>query len=223
MSHIIHPIFDECRKYTLDPYWQERFKQCSMNKFPRFMRYDSNRCIISIKRDIPPKIHENYSIDIQNPIKTYEMIMTIFRDILGLHSPRDIQISQEEIEDIKRKRVINLNCEWNKIKPKNIKEQLITNYVVTLQELYQLKPSEIRHLSSIIQIGFQFKNIQSQDIDYVNGVIKNISTLKFDETTRTFELSRKLDGKVKSEKYVQIDPIMKKLKAYIKIYNNRDG
>lgn len=32
---IIYPIFTECAQFTIDPYWQQVFEECSKGHFPR--------------------------------------------------------------------------------------------------------------------------------------------------------------------------------------------
>ncbi len=34
-KHLFEPLFDQCRFYTYDPYWQEMFANCAKNRFPR--------------------------------------------------------------------------------------------------------------------------------------------------------------------------------------------
>jgi hypothetical protein len=93
---------------------------------------------------------------------------------------------EENLEEQKAKAQENMMCEWKKIKPRNLKDQLIMDYIATLKTKYSLTPAEVRHLTSVVQLGFQFHSLTSSDVEYNNGVIENINNLEFCPKTRKF-------------------------------------
>ena len=60
------------------------------------------------------------------------------------------------------------------------------DYTATLKEKYDLTEQETKSLISVIQIGFQFKSISQDDVDFSEGVINDIKGLKFHKKTRKF-------------------------------------
>jgi hypothetical protein len=72
--------------------------------------------------------------------------------------------------------------DWKKIKPKYIKNILITHFVLKKQKEFFLTEKESIRLYSTIQLGIQLKTISSTDILYKKGEVLDIETLIFDNT-----------------------------------------
>jgi hypothetical protein len=51
----IFPIFEECGKYTLDPFWKEKFTELANNIFPEGLSYDVKNHKFIIKLGKTPK------------------------------------------------------------------------------------------------------------------------------------------------------------------------
>lgn len=184
---VIYPLFEECKGYTLDPYWQEQFSNFAANRFPQGVRYDQNRRNLVLKLDGKTEI---VALPENNPSETFQIIMKILKSRLNLRSTRDLKIQRQEmeenLEEQKAKAQEHMLCEWRKIKPRNLKDQLIMDYIATLKSKYSLTPAEVRHLTSVVQLGFQFHSLSSSDVAYKNGVIENIDHLEFCPKTRKF-------------------------------------
>jgi hypothetical protein len=71
--------------------------------------------------------------------------------------------------------------DWKKIKPKYIKNILITKFVLSKKEQYNLTEKESIRLYSIVQLGLQLKTITHTDIVYEDGEILDITVLVFDD------------------------------------------
>ena len=219
--NIIHPIFTECQQYTLDEYWNDIFLACACNKFPRGMRYDEKSFTISVRpisQGGKSKI-ENIEVP-QTSKELYLCMMDLFKEKLGLYSPRDIRIKKEELEDIQNRHRINLDCEWKKLKPKSTKDTMITNYVAFLKIKYNLSPKEARELLNTVNIGFQFKKLDSDHVDYEKGEIKNIEGLVFDADARKFSLTNKPKKTSKTEKAKNTQKFSQALDRYFRDYHN---
>jgi len=184
MSVTIHPVFLECKNYTLDPYWKEKFDNFSRNKFPQGIRYDSTHQNLILKLD--NKKTEIVALPIDDPAYTFQTMMKILQDKLNMRSNRDVTLQKEEMNNFCSQNVYEMDCEWKKIKPKNLKDQLIMDYIAKVKEKHNLNDKEVKNLVSIIQIGFQFRSLSQDDVEFSNGIITDIRNLVFDKKTRKF-------------------------------------
>jgi hypothetical protein len=214
MTNIVHQIFEECKSFTLDPYWKEHFKNFSFNKFPKGVRYDPKQKNLILK--IEGKKQEVIALPEDNPSKTFEIVMRIMRENLDFRSTRDLKIQQDEMSEIQKNRVTDMDCEWKKLKPKHLKDQLIMDYIAQLKTKYSLSSDEVKQLISKIQLAFQFKNLSQDDVVYSDGVIKSITGLKFLKSSRKFTVpdsqctsSKPKPEKVSNKFYVSIDKFMR--------------
>lgn len=185
MASVIHPIFEECKNYTLDPFWKEKFSNFACNKFPHGIRYDSAHGNLILKLD--GKRTEVIGLPESDPSLVFKIVMKILKEKLDMNSNRDIKIRKEEMENFSQKGICDLNCEWKKIKPKHLKDQLITDYIAKLKQKHDLSPVEVKNLISVVQLGFQFRAFSQDSVDYSDGVVKNIEGLVFDSKTRKFK------------------------------------
>jgi hypothetical protein len=188
---IIFPIFEECKNFILDPFWKEQFSNFSHNQFPHGMKYDQAHHNLILRTDKKTEIialpgDNSGSFTEKDTIETFQILMKVLREKLNISSTRDLKVKEGEVEEALKKRALDINCEWKKIKPKYIKEQLVTTYIGTLKERYSLSLTEVRQLTSIVQIGFQFKAFSQDDVVYSNGIVTSIKGLKFDKKNRIF-------------------------------------
>lgn len=198
---IIHPIFQECEKYTLDPYWQDIFHKCACNRFPRGIRYEWRKNIVYVRLPGGPvgksKI-ETFHLP-KESTEIFEMMMTIFHDF-GLRSKRDMDIKKDELLKIRKERSVNLDCQWKDLKPKYLKDRMISNFVLYLKEKHNLSTKESKNLLITIDLGFQLKQLNPEDIEYEKGKITEIQGLEFDSEKRNFYVSRKIKKCSKTDK-----------------------
>lgn len=177
-------IFEECSKYTLDGFWIEQFQNFAQNKFPQGVRYDHAQNALILKIDGKKDVIELS----QNPEKTFQIVMSILKNKLNLRSTRDLKLQKSEINKLIEQRVCDTNCEWAKIKPKNLRDQLIMNYITYLKNKYSLNPMELRRLIALINMGFKFKYISQNDVVYKNGKILKIECLQINKKTKEFKI-----------------------------------
>ncbi len=93
--------------------------------------------------------------------------------------------------------------DWKKLKPRALKDELIMNYVMKLIEEHDLEPKESRTLLTTIYLGFQYKKLTADHVDYENGVINNIIGLEIDPKEKKFYITNEPKVISKSEKTVQ--------------------
>src|SRR5207253_3397236 len=181
---IIYPHILACRDLTLDPYWKEIITSCASNKFPKGVKYDNIRGIIHVRYEgsggkscgtesivLPDKTEELYS-----------KLMHSFKNLIGLRSPSDIKLGRDVLEDIRKKNEIDIDCEWKKLKPRFFKNYILMNYAISKIYEHNLPPKKSNTLYKLIQLGFQFKQLSSDDIEYKKGTITNIKGLKYDSS-----------------------------------------
>lgn len=211
---IIHPIFDACKSFTLDPYWKEVFSNFARNRFPQGVRYDAIHRTIVLRMDANKKPEVIALSD--KPTETFQTMMRILREILGMRSARDLKLQREQMEDANQKRLVDLKCEWKKIKPKNVKDQLIMDYITRLNEEYKLTTAELKQLIAIVQLGFQFHCLTSDSVVYVDGRVEKIEDLEFDPDTRIFTIPDPPASSLRSEKQVRCNRFYTAIDRFVK-------
>jgi len=216
---VIHPIFLECKNYTFDPYWKEKFDNFSKNKFPQGVRYDANHQNLILKID--GKKTEIIALPVEDPAYTFQILMKILQERLNMRSNRDITLQKEEMDNFCSQNVCEMECEWKKIKPKNLKDQLIMDYIAKLKEKHNLNDRETKNLVSTIQIGFQFRSLSQEDVEFSNGTIHNIENLTFDKKTRKFTVPEYGAPTKAANKTVKIDKFYSGMKKFIRDNNLR--
>lgn len=219
---LIYPIFAECKDYTLDPFWQDIFLKCACNRFPKNLRYNNKNHTINIKTSCAGGRSKTEVISISdNPIEIFQVMMLIFREKLGLRSTRDLQTQALELEDIKQQIKIDLDCDWKKLKPRALKDELIMNYVMKLVEDYDLEPKDSKTLLTTIYLGFQYKKLTAEHVDYEKGVIKNIIGLEIDPEEKKFYITNEPKIINKSEKTVQTRRLWRDIDKFLRDYRSK--
>lgn len=204
-AHVLYPIFAQCAKYTLDPFWKEIFMNYSMGKFPKNVKYDGDKHSLHIKL----QKNTNWEIFVlpKDEIALYKFLKLHMQKNLNIYSTRDIQArtNAPNVSNPQEK----VEC-WKQIRSKNQKDILIINYVIAMRKLYKLSQSEYKQLFSLINLGIQIKSISSDDIKYnpSEKKIENIENISFDAKKRRFKLENI------SELPVKIDIVSPSNKLY---------
>lgn len=212
-STIIHPLFEECKNYTLDPYWKDKFSNFAHNRFPVGVRYDPAHRNLILKLD--GKKTEVVALPEDDAAYSFQIVMKILRERLDMHSNRDLKTRKEKMVTDSHALRCDLDCEWKKIKPRHLKDQLMMDYIAGLKQKYNLTPPEVKHLISVVQLGFQFRAFSQDDVNFSKGVVKNIEGLKFDSKTRKFMIPEYPSSKT-SDKASTADKFYSNLKKFLK-------
>jgi len=117
--------------------------------------------------------------------------MYVFTNLLGLKSEKDIEKSKKDIETARQQNNVDLNCEWKKLKPRSVKNNILMNFALSQVEDYDLDKKDVSKLYRLIQLGLQFKKLSSDDFEYENGVVLSIKGLEYNEDTNFFVLTNK--------------------------------
>lgn len=218
---IIHPCFQECQDYTLDQFWKDTFFACACNKFPRGIRYDASKKNLHVRAGNGGK-NKVEVIDLPSePVEMFKIMISIFRDKLGIYSSHDLQIKRDELDEARSQKRINMDCEWKKLKPRAIKDAILCDYVARLKDEYNLSDKETRKLFLQIQLGFQLKKINSDDVQYSDRAIQNIDGLEYDENTRFWSIPREPKLSSKTEKSVVTQKFYQSIDAYLRMMKSR--
>jgi hypothetical protein len=189
----MYNIFSECKDYTLDPYWQDIFEQCYLGKFPRNFKYTKN-CVTLYENN---KISEIVTVDEDDPPSFFKTVLSIFKKKLNLISDRDSNIQQIKLNIAKEQ----VKSNWKQLRQKNVKNNLLLNYVVDMKNKYNLSTTDTERLISSIRLGFIFKTIVSDDIVYIDGKIRSIKGIDFVHNGNRYEFTCNIfNYKIKNEK-----------------------
>ena len=180
-KEIIYPIFLECCEFSEDTFWKNVFEDLSYGKCPygTYITKDFFCCNYKNKEF-------SYKIEKKEPEILYNDIYELLSKKLGLLSHKDkikkkidFSILEDEIKENRKN--------WSNIRKKNIKDLLIENYVIEMKKKYSLSIKQSRELLSSIFIGMVFKVITVKDIEYSDGIIKNIDGISFKKKQIIFE------------------------------------
>lgn len=194
---ILLPIFEECKKYTLDPFWKEVLSSCSKNKFPKGIRYNPTTNVIYVK----DKSGKNKTFQLENEARSiFTTLIQIFKEEYSMFSPMDIVKKREEIGILRDED--DVSREWKNLKPKILKDFYILDYVLELSNKHNLSNDERKKLYDTIQSSINFNKITALHIDYnvEERRIINISGLSYDKKRRIFKVTNESVIPHKSEK-----------------------
>ena len=187
---IIHPCFQECQYFTLDQFWKDTFLLCACNKFPRGVRYDASLKTLYVRT---PGTGGRTRVEVISLSENYEeiylVLMDVFKEKLGIFSSIDLQVKRDKFKNIQSQNKIDLDCEWKKIKPRALKDQMIINYVSQLKDDRKLTIKESKLLLSRIQLAFQLKKLCSDDVCYSDRRIQSINGLEYDESEKEWVIT----------------------------------
>jgi hypothetical protein len=188
---ILYDYILSCRDYTQDEYWREIIYNCACNKFPKGVKYTAIKRTLYVRSNNAGRIRiETLSLPVDTS-NCYETLMYVFTNLLGLKSEKDIEKSKKDIETARQQNNIDLNCEWKKLKPRSVKNNILMNFALSQVEDYGLDKKDVSKLYRLIQLGLQFKKLSSDDFEYENGVVLSIKGLEYNEDTNFFVLTNK--------------------------------
>lgn len=210
---IIYPIFLECKKFTADQYWKDTLTMCASNKFPKGSKYDSDNHTIYI-RNLAEKSKYAEVIPLPTDFKElFNALLELFREKLNLYSSLDIKLKRKEIENIRESLSVRLDCTWKQLKPRSLRDNIVIQYVLRLKDEYNLSPKEVKDLFNEINMGFHFKNITSDDVEYEKGEIIRINKLEKIEGVNEWRVIP-LSSSTSQKESTTITPVEQKYNQY---------
>jgi hypothetical protein len=169
-------IFRLCSEITDDPYWKNVLIEAYHNKFPKGISYKDGNIVYKNKEILIP----------ETPEEAYIIIINFLKREYGIKSPMDIEREKYQ-EQEQRSKHVSKNS-WKEHKSKNIKDLLITDYILNIKDEYLLTVEEFNELFTLINIAVGNNKIKNTDIDLQDGQIKCISNLTWDSEGRKFRL-----------------------------------
>lgn len=176
MQKEIYPIFQECKKYTLDPYYQDLLIHCSQGRFPKGIRMIGTDNLL-LNAGGEKKL---YNLPLDDVKQSWIIILGIFREKLHLHSDEEFILDPEKINESKKRNLSMIRAsEWKDLKGKKIKDQLLLDYVKSLKSELNLPISDARRLDKLVNLHFNIlRDITGDDIVFKHGKIIDIIPLE---------------------------------------------
>ena len=219
---IIHPCFQECQDYTLDQFWKDIFFAGACNKFPRGVRYDGSSGTLFVRTPGTGGRTKVEAIVLpEKSDKMYLALIHVFREKLGMFSSRDLQIKKDEFEEIQAQRLVDMNCEWKKLKPRAIKDFMIMSYVSSMRKIHDMSLKDAKKLLSTIQLGFQLKKLNSEDVNYSDRAIQSINGLEYNSSSKEWIITNAPRSVSKSDKIASTQKFYQSVDRFVREYKAR--
>jgi hypothetical protein len=172
-KEIIYPVFLECCEFAVDTFWENVFEDLAYGKTPYGTYINKNFLCCSYKnKDF------SYKIERKKPKKLYDDIYVLLTKKLGILSQKEKVKKRIDFNNTES-RIKKFRQDWVNIRKKNIKDLLVQRYVVDMKNKHSLTIKQAKYLLSIIFIAIVFKVITSQDIEYIDGKILNITGIEY--------------------------------------------
>ena len=173
-KEIIYSILIECSELVTDEFWKQFYKDLSTGKSTKGIYITNGVIQTSNKRN-----GFIYTITDKAP----EVIVHELHYLLTTHtnicSKRDIDKKRQILKEIDIELEKYKTCKWSIIKRKNYKNILIVDYVLLLQKEHNLSWSATINAYKTIMSAFDFKTHNSEDVNYVDGKIIDISDIEY--------------------------------------------
>ncbi len=188
--NVNHPIFLEVSEEIDDPYWRNVFIEFAKGKFIKGFTFNGTTLMC--------KSGTKY-IDVE-PDESSKLVDFI-RQHTAKRSAMDLEREKDAEKELYNQQ--NLVRNWSDVKSASFKRMLIIDFVSKCQHLYQLTKKERDKLETLICMHLKEIN---PDIEYSDGQITQIKSLRWFPTTREFKLSG-VSRKHKNIKYGNCDTI----------------
>lgn len=195
---MIFPIFEQCKGWTLDPYWMKLFDDCAKGILPTGVKMGKDTIIIN---KVSHKLHTD-------SLENFKLITQLFQTI-GYSSDIDSQISRHTNTTIV--------SGWKDIRSKNFKTSLILQYVIDSSKKHGIPLTKAKTLLSHINLGFLLKQIQPDHVIFEDGKIVGIYGISYSSGDFTIQF---FEPAVKTTEAPHIDKINQNLERYIKEYKS---
>lgn len=165
MDIILYQIFDDCKYLTFDNELQNTFQQAACGKFPKRLVFKNMELTCSLT---------GKSVNVAGKNST-----DVFIDLVNLFQHN--AVTDNNVSNVVNEPVV----EWKKIK-KELKERLVSDFIVRQSLIHGLNTFQIRYLECVVNMLIQFHIIRNEDIIMCQetGVIERIEGVYVDEVTK---------------------------------------
>lgn len=181
VREIIYPLFLECCHYANDDFWKCVFEDLAYGK-PPYGTYISKGFLCCSYKD--KKF--SYKIEKISPSQLYSDIQGLLVSKLGILSNKE-RNQKKLLFTIAEDFIKESQQTWDGIKKKNVKDFLLENFVLRMQQTYKLTLKQTKEILSIISIAIMFKTIKNKDIKYNGQQILDINGITFSEGNAVFD------------------------------------
>jgi hypothetical protein len=182
---VVYEHFEKCSQFTLDQFWRQVFQDCARGKFPKNTMYNVNNNIFHIKG----KKEEIYTLT-DDPKIDFQELKRLFSDELNMRSEQDKQQVKDKMIIIRQQIEDSFQGDWKQIRKKNVKDAILRDYILMMEEKYNLNETELQQLWKTITLGVSFNWINDKTILYNDRSIDEITNLQFDQDTRQFLIEK---------------------------------
>lgn len=208
MSNILYPYILECCLHTKDPIWIDLFIKLSRGICPRGSHIENN--MIRVGKNVV------YELVRKDSFVLYTDLIKLFK----VHSTDDFKAYIDVCEKYEDciVRIKEQNKDQKILKKKKNKFIHVENYILSLQQKYNLSRLQVKTILSKIQIAFMMKIITNKDIEFKNGRIISIRGVA--ENTGNIQIKKgtiKYSAKKKSNAQPNRINMMEKWEKYWKL------
>lgn len=186
IKEIVNKIFDECAKFTEDPFWIKKFNSAAMGKFPTNFYFNDN--ILTYRKGAK----NNNIILSNNPREAANQFMSFFHVNRGIFSPLD----QQTALDLKYTRTQSMtnveDLNWENSNKKT-KERLISYFITDQAGIMNLTTKQSDQLKQTINSGLFMKYFDKNNIIVQNERIYSIGGLLWEPQSKTFYIDPNLN------------------------------
>ncbi|HSA76320.1 MAG TPA: hypothetical protein VLE02_02125 [Nitrosarchaeum sp.] len=171
----INDLFLECKKFAKNSYWEEIFENCSQNKFPKGVKYDSINHSMRVVFNSPKAKNKIIPLP-KSPRKLYTLLVKIFSDVM------DEEVDVEE------------KC----VKKNKNKDVQIADFVTMIKKNKNLTSEQCKNLYHFLQSSLKMHFISKEDLVIKDENIIKIKNLKWDGCVPYISPVRKWSGNSES-------------------------
>lgn len=179
---ILHPVFLNCCRLTVDKFWENIFEDLAYGVTP-YGAYIQNNAI-----NYKSKVGVTISVIIYNddPERTYSNVYDMLSNTMNISSPDQRLQAQTTFKSFEDE-YANSRENWSDIKRKNTKDILIDMFTVRMRTQNKLSITETQILRSKISTAILFNVIDSSDIIMKEGEIDSINGIEFKDRKVVYE------------------------------------
>lgn len=169
---IFYPVFIKCLSFINDPFWRFVYEDMAYGKCPYGLYLQKNYLCCSVKnKEFTYKLEADKEIE-----EIYNDTYNLLKYRVGILSEKEKLIQREKVL---RNRLSLKKDEWQNVKKKMIRDTLLENFVLNKSNEFALSMNVSKKVLALIIIGLMFKTLNSKNIIYSDGFIKDITGFVF--------------------------------------------
>lgn len=159
---VLYDIFTHCQSFLSDSFWSDKFYLCACGRFPDGFVYDHLNHTVQYDGDTV--------VLTDDPCEIIATLKPLFQKS-GIRSYYDLLVmdgdSTREMAE-----------EWKDVKPKSLRDRLITDYITELCIEKGFTKKIARMVIAKVNMAFKIKTLISDDIVFEEGKVVSINSLK---------------------------------------------